>query len=395
MDTAVPKTLLISVDGKIRSYNLRDIKCTRKLGVCKNMECIKCYNNSLAAHEKCKCFLAENNMNPRMISKSSNKKYWFRCDKCPHRFETVICNITRGIWCPFCAGTQLCKNDDCIICGDKSAENNDKVQYWSDRNKIKPRDVFKSARDKYWFNCDKCPHDFEAALDSITAGYWCPFCASKQLCENDNCNECTNKSAASHDKAKYWSIRNKVKPRQVFKSSNLKYWFNCDKGHEFESRLSSITYGGTWCPHCVNKTETIVYDFLIETYGENNVISQYTTNDYINIETNRNYRFDFFIPDKKIIIELDGRQHFENVSNWTDCNDTLNIDVYKMNLIYKDNLSIIRLLQEEVWHNKINWKKLLIENIKLYDIPKVILLTENKDIYIKHMEKYNSINSNI
>ena len=38
--------------------------------------------------------------------------------------------------------------------------------------------------------------------------------------------------------------------------------------------------------------------------------------------------FDFYIPDLDLIIELDGDQHFEQVSNWTPCNKTREKDVH-------------------------------------------------------------------
>jgi hypothetical protein len=58
------------------------------------------------------------------------------------------------------------------------------------------------------------------------------------LCENEDCQTCFEKSFASHEKSKYWSDKNGiVKPRQVFKSVNTKYWFDCDCGHEFETAV--------------------------------------------------------------------------------------------------------------------------------------------------------------
>ena len=36
------------------------------------------------------------------------------------------------------------------------------------------------------------------------------------------------KSFASHEKAKYWSDKNKLKPNQVSKACKKKYWFECD-----------------------------------------------------------------------------------------------------------------------------------------------------------------------
>ena len=64
------------------------------------------------------------------------------------------------------------------------------------------------------------------------------------------CEFCFNNSFASNDKSKYWSIKNTINPINVFKNSNKKCWFDCDKcGHDFESALSDIN-NGNWCPRC-------------------------------------------------------------------------------------------------------------------------------------------------
>ena len=53
---------------------------------------------------------------------------------------------------------------------------------------------------------------------------WCPYCANKDLCdENKDCKQCYHKSFASHEKSKYWSDKNELKPINVFLNSNLKY----------------------------------------------------------------------------------------------------------------------------------------------------------------------------
>ena len=46
-----------------------------------------------------------------------------------------------------------------------------------------------------------------------------------------------DRSFASHEKAKCWSEKNgEVKPKDVYKGSSKKYWFDCDKcHHSFES----------------------------------------------------------------------------------------------------------------------------------------------------------------
>ncbi len=151
--------------------------------------------------------------------------------------------------------SKLCDNDDCKICFDKSFTSHEKSKYWSEKNKKKPRQVFKFTNKKYWFNCNKCPHQFEISLDNVARqNSWCSYCCNppRKMCDND-CKDCFNKSFASHEKSKYWSDKNKKKTREVFKSSSVKYIFNCDKcSHDFDITLNNVK-NGYWCKYCSNK----------------------------------------------------------------------------------------------------------------------------------------------
>ena len=50
-------------------------------------------------------------------------------------------------------------------------------------------------------------------------------CSDKQLCKSETCQECFDKSFASHPKSSCWAETNDVKPRDVFKSSHKKHDF--------------------------------------------------------------------------------------------------------------------------------------------------------------------------
>ena len=47
-------------------------------------------------------------------------------------------------------------------------------------------------------------------------------------------------SFKNHEKAKYWSTKNKLKPKEVALHSNKKFIFDCECGHEFEAILNNI-----------------------------------------------------------------------------------------------------------------------------------------------------------
>lgn len=129
-----------------------------------------------------------------------------------------------------------------------------KAKYWSNKNVKRPEDCALNSHKKYWFDCDKCGHEFENDLNHInTSKRWCLFCSNQKLCKNENCSMCFNKSFASHPKSNYFSKINKLAPREVFLSSNLKYWFNCDKcEHQFYISPNKISQMSRWC--CYNNS---------------------------------------------------------------------------------------------------------------------------------------------
>ena len=99
---------------------------------------------------------------------------------------------------------------DKIIPYEKSFASHEKAQYWSDKNELKPNEVFRCSNTKFYFTCNICNNEFDISPNNVNTGYWCPYCVNK-LCDKENCNQCFEKSFNSHDKSKFWSDKNKLK----------------------------------------------------------------------------------------------------------------------------------------------------------------------------------------
>jgi very-short-patch-repair endonuclease/DNA-directed RNA polymerase subunit RPC12/RpoP len=329
--------------------------------LCKSDDCETCFNKSFASNEKAIFWSEKNEYKPRDVFKSSNTTYWLICNCCNHEFDIKLNEIVRGGWCSYCSNPpkKLCKSDDCETCFNKSLASNEKSKYWSSKNECKPRDVFKSSHNKYIFDCNKCKHEFEMINSTITRGAWCHYCSGHKICESKECQMCFNNSFASHDKSKYWSSKNECKPRDVFKSSSNKYIFDCNKcNNEFSSALSHVS-NGQWCPLCINKTEAKIYENLLPIYPS--LLTQFKQDWCMK----KSYLpFDFCIPECKIIIELDGAQHFIQVSNWSSPEEQFENDKYKEDCANQNGYSIIRLLQEDVFNDTYDWVKELCEAIE-------------------------------
>ncbi len=328
------------------------------------------FERSFASHPKSKYWSELNELKPEQVFKSSHKKLWFNCEKCNHEFESPLNSITNGgNWCPFCHNLKLCEKEECNNCFEKSFASHLKSKYWSNKNKLKTRQVFKGTPKKYLFDCDICNHEFDISINAITSNNnWCIYCVNQKLCKNDNCKECFEKSFASHTKSKYWSNKNKLQPRQVFNKSDKKFWFDCNKcNNEFNIRLAGVTSDNNWCSKCKHKTELKLFDWLKK--QKYDIKSQVK---FVWCKNINHLPFDFVLEQYKLIIELDGPQHFKQISNWQSPNESKIKDDFKNKMSLENDYSIIRISQEIVLFDKEEWENQLKQVIKKYDNPKLI-----------------------
>jgi len=144
---------------------------------------------------------------------------------------------------------------------------------------------------------------------------------------------------------------NEITTEMVINGSNMKVWWICPtKKHSYKSSINSRCKMNSGCPLCINKTEAKLLEFLIKYYTD--VFTQLKLDNCKNIYR---LRFDFCIPSLKIIIELDGMQHFKQVSNWASPEETLKNDIYKMKKAEAEGYKIIRIFQEDVYNNDESW----------------------------------------
>ena len=326
----------------------------------------------------------------------------------------------------------MCENNEdkhCITCYNKSfaslqdltpTENSTtkKVDCWDyEKNDENPCNLFKANNNKFWFKCDNCHHSFDSALSHVARLRWCPYCCNppKKMCENNedkHCITCFNKSFSSFDgltikgkkKVECWhpTENGDIKPCDLFKcSSTGKFCFTCDEcNNNFHSQLDSITRMNSWCPHCKNKTELKLHKWLKileELYPNYTIIitkeykKKWCRNPDPNYKKKKEpcyYPYDFNIQIKElklnIIIELDGRQHFEYVSHFDNNVDERQvIDLYKMFQAFKNNHSFIRIFQEDVYYDNNDW-----ENKLKHCIDKIIKSNHIMSLYVDNGNKY-------
>jgi very-short-patch-repair endonuclease len=280
-----------------------------------------------------------------------------------HIWESGIHHRTKenATGCPYCLNQKICKHNNLKTLYPHL------IEQWHPDNP--PMDQFSPRSDKkvLWI----CPknycgdHIWWATVGDRTredAATGCPYCINRKLCDHNNL-------AALYPNLKIeWHPDNLKSMNEYPPNSAEKVTWICNNNsqHIWITCISSRTRkDGTCCPFCINKTEGKLFEHLTSTY-KYNIVKQKK------FEWCKNQTFlpfDFCIEELKLLIELDGAQHFVQVMKWTNPLLIQQNDLYKMKCANENGYSVIRLLQEDVWANRNDWKNNLNQSIKKYDTP--------------------------
>ena len=197
-----------------------------------------------------------NSCNPNEVTYKSDKKAWWICGKCGHRWETAVKVRALGCGCPKCADIKRIESKMKPKAGmslkDKSPFLMDEWNY--EKNAKKPEDFYNSSNYKVWWICRKCKGEWEAAICDRANGNGCPHCARALLASSRKKPVDGNSFEDLYPEISLeWNYeRNEKNPNQYRPRSNEKVWWVCDKGHEWLSSISNRAKGNG-CPYCVGK----------------------------------------------------------------------------------------------------------------------------------------------
>lgn len=304
-------------------------------------------------------------LTPDNFREKSNKEIWWLCDKkcaygCKHEWKTTIANRTTGCGCPFCCipRKQLCEHDSIKYTHPEIAE-----QWHPTKNgEFKPEQFsFGSHEENTWWLCDKtctygCKHEYQSSISNRCKGHACPFCVNQQSCIHNSIVYTNPKLVKQWHPTKNGCLSPEY---FTYGSGQIIWWFDSTCNHSWRSNIFNRTIG-KGCPYCKNKTERKLHDALIQQYSD--LKTQYSVDWCTNI---RYLPFDFVLETDKIIIELDGDQHFKDVSYYrSNFLEQHERDVFKMQCATTNGFSIIRLLQTDVFDDTYDWLTVLISNIE-------------------------------
>lgn len=258
------------------------------------------------------------------------------------------------------------------------------------KHSIRKEEFIRSAKNKHQFECYKyemipeiitkgtiikqpiiCKEHgifYQTPYDHINCGHGCPDCAKENrgLARRISQDAMIERFKKVHNIVKY--KYDKVVYEGYYKNvligcSNDKHgYFLQTPGHHLE---------GNGCPKCFLKTESKFYEWLLLNKKELKIKNIYWKQKE-NIpywasfrkppHNGINYEYDFIIiteNNDKIIIEIDGDQHFRQVQNWTSVLFTQIRDKIKEFLAYKNEYHFLRLNQMDIYNNKNDWEKII------------------------------------
>lgn len=194
-------------------------------------------------------------LEPREFKPMSNKKVWWKCQKCGYSWKTAVEHRTMGKSnCPKCALKQRPQTKIQKLV----RENGSLLDFYPELCKewdyernvfVKPNELTKGSNKKVWWLCSECGYSFKKTINARTSGQGCPVCAGKKALVGYN----DLFTVAPLLKKEWHYERNqKTDPQKMTKGSDEKVWWKCEKGHEWEATISSRV-AGCGCPVCSNR----------------------------------------------------------------------------------------------------------------------------------------------
>lgn len=300
-------------------------------------------------------------LSPKKDERLSDKVE-YKCKDCKHKWFREI--KTRS-GCPFCSHQKLCDEPSCKMCYENSFASDERNKFWSKKNEKTPRQVFKSSNKNYFFDCDDCSHTFSMYPRMVVSGRWCSYCSHKVLCKED-CSICSKKAFSGHWRSKYL-IDGQKSASQIFMSEKTKYQFKCENGKNhpnFWQTPSNIVHAGNGCPKCaeeIHVSETRFLAWLQKNYPDEIIETQVS---FPWCEYKKPLRFDFSFKDRKLLIELDGIQHYEQVKYFGNMLETIKArDKIKNEQSTIHGYKLIRVYQPDFFFDKNNWDTLMKKEI--------------------------------
>ena len=137
----------------------------------------------------------------------------------------------------------------------------DLLQEWDNGGNLplRPKNVRAETAKAIWWCCEN-GHRWQAGVKTRLEGAGqCPFCRKEQHVE-PTCHW----TLRYPEIAAQWDTEQNggIQPEQVRVSGRQKYWWRCEKGHQWAALFRARTTGGSSCPYCAQRRVLAGYNDL-------------------------------------------------------------------------------------------------------------------------------------
>lgn len=180
-------------------------------------------------------------LDPKTLTLGSNKKAWWICKKCGHKWCTTIHHrAIRKQDCPKCRYIFKKK-----IASNLTTTHQQILKYWhpTKNGLLKPELFCRNSSQKVWWYCPDCGYEWEEHIKyQVKKLIMCPHCKKgiKDL------------ATFAPDIVKEWDYsKNTTDPKHITYASNSYAWWKCSKcGYEWKARIANRSILKRGCPCC-------------------------------------------------------------------------------------------------------------------------------------------------
>jgi hypothetical protein len=299
-------------------------------------------------------YASNGDLKPNQVSVFSGKKIHWICDKAKcnheHRWVTAVSCRTRppeGTNCPYCSGKKLCP------CTSLAGKYPELVAEWDyERNAdLQPEDVAAGSSQPIHWMCRKssCSHMHRWITTPghrTTSNSGCPYCWGRNVCP------CNSFAARFPSLLEEWDYQKNVDldPHQIAPFSAKRAYWQCAKCQHSWNTTVCHRSAGQGCPKCrTSKMEKKMHAMLTE-FCLDRKLKSFQAQQPLEGTL---LKADFLLTlqnDTKIVLEMDGMQHFEPCNfgcTSTDLEDmfldVVRRDGEKKDWCEKHNIRLLRL----------------------------------------------------
>ena len=180
-------------------------------------------------------------LTPELVSNSSGKKVWWKCDQ-GHEWQATVNDRKKGFGCPYCAGRMVLQGYNDL----ETTHPNLALEWHPTKNgELSPTMVSHGSSRRVWWKCSE-GHEWKMEIAKRCNGYGCPYCSGHAVLQGFN-----DLSTVNPALAKEWhqTKNGELSPTMFSRGSTRKVWWKCSEGHEWQATIGNRSRG-SGCPYC-------------------------------------------------------------------------------------------------------------------------------------------------